>query len=185
MEEEERGFEEAVGEEREELSVLGEHQLAGGGGGAALRSVLGEDGFHGFLEVIEFWGCVVQNYGIGTKAYLAKLDVNALFGLADEVVEYRPMPKFPAATRDLSLVCNEELPIIEIEKAIRASAGSHLEDVKLFDVYQGAQIEAGKKSVSYSMVLRSAESTLTDAEADAAVKRVLKALEKMDVVLRA
>ena len=128
---------------------------------------------------------VLQNYGIGTKAYLAKLDVNALFSLADEVVEYRPMPKFPAATRDLSLVCNEELPIIEIEKAIRASAGSHLEDVKLFDVYQGAQIEAGKKSVSYSMVLRSAESTLTDAEADAAVKRVLKALEKMDVVLRA
>lgn len=51
VEEEERGFEEAVGEEREELSVLGEHQLAGGGGGAALRSVLGEDGFHGFLEV--------------------------------------------------------------------------------------------------------------------------------------
>ena len=128
---------------------------------------------------------VLQSYGIGTKAYLAKLDVNALFSLADPVVEYRPLPKFPATTRDLSLVCNEELPIIEIEKAIRASAGSHLEDVKLFDVYQGAQIEEGKKSVSYSMVLRSAESTLTDAEADAAVKRVLKALEKMDVVLRA
>lgn len=127
---------------------------------------------------------VLENYSIGTKAYLAKLDVNAMFALADNEVQYRPMPKFPATTRDLSLLCDEELPIIEIEKVIRANAGNHLEAVKLFDVYKGAQIEAGKKSVSYSMTLRSASGTLTDVEADAAVKRVLKALDKIGVTLR-
>lgn len=99
--------------------------------------------------------------------------------------QYRPLPKYPATTRDLSLVCDDELPIIEIEKAIRAAVNaSVLEDVKLFDVYQGAQIESGKKSVSYSVVLRAMDRTLTDEEADNAVRKILKALEKIGVVLR-
>ncbi len=127
---------------------------------------------------------VLQNYSIGVRAYLAKLDINTLFALADGKVEYKPMPKFPATTRDLSLLCEEDLPIVEIEKTIRASAGPHLEEVKFFDIYKGTQIAAGKKSVSYSITLRSATGTLTDAEADAAVKQVLKSLEKIGVTLR-
>lgn len=128
---------------------------------------------------------VLENYSIGTKAYLAKFDIGALFAAADANIEYRPMPRFPATTRDLSLLCDEELPIIEIEKALRAAVGPNLESVKLFDVYKGAQIAEDKKSVSYSLVMRSPTATMTDAEADAAVKRALKALEKINVTLRA
>ncbi len=128
---------------------------------------------------------VLDNYGIGVKAYLAKLDMTAMQQLQAPERQYRPLPKFPATTRDLSLVCEEELPIIEIEKAVKAAVNaSILEAVKLFDVYQGSQIEAGKKSVSYSVVLRAMDRTLTDEEADNAVRKILKALEKLGVFLR-
>lgn len=127
---------------------------------------------------------VQENYSIGMKVYLAKFDVASLYAVAGRTAGYRPLPKFPATTRDLSLICDRDLPVAEIEKAIRASAGAHLEQVTLFDVYQGSQIASDQKSVSYSITLRSADSTLTDAQADAAVKRVLKALEKINVNLR-
>lgn len=127
---------------------------------------------------------VAENYEIGTKVYLAKFDINAMYRLRDALTEYKPMPKYPAATRDLSLLCDKDLPIIEIEKSIREAAGRYVETVKLFDVYQGEQIAEDKKSVSYSVVLRSPDSTLTDAEADGAVKRILKSLEKINVFLR-
>lgn len=127
---------------------------------------------------------VLLSYGIGGKAYLAKLPVKALFDSQDAEPQYKPLPKFPATTRDLSLVCAKELPIIEIEKAIRDAVGSILEQVELFDVYEGEQVGQGNKSVAYSIVMRSAQGTLTDEQTDAAMKRVLKALEKMDVKLR-
>lgn len=104
--------------------------------------------------------------------------------MSDGEVTYHPLPRYPATTRDLSLICERELPIAEVEKVIRNSAGKYLEQVELFDVYQGEQIAEDKKSVSYSLVLRSPESTLTDAEADNTVGKVLKALEKINVLLR-
>ncbi len=127
---------------------------------------------------------VLENYNIGVKAYVAKLPVKALFDAQDGEVQYKPLPKFPATTRDLSLVCSQEMPIIQIEKAIKEAVGSILEKVELFDVYQGEQVGEGKKSVAYSIVMRSADGTLTDEQTDAAMKRVLKALDKMDVKLR-
>jgi len=127
---------------------------------------------------------VLDNYNIGTKAYLAKFDFEQIFALANTKKQYQPMPKYPASTRDLSLICDDELPIIEIEKAIKGAVGNILEAVELFDVYKGAQIAHDKKSVSYSIVMRSKTQTLTDVEADAAIKRVLKALEKLDVIIR-
>jgi phenylalanyl-tRNA synthetase beta chain len=127
---------------------------------------------------------VCANYDVGTKVYLAKLDVNVLFELADEEKTYRPLPKYPATSRDLSLICEEDLPIIQIEKAIRSAVGGILEKVELFDVYQGEQVAAHKKSVSYSIIMRSDKGTLTDEEAYNAVKRVLKALDKIGVSLR-
>lgn len=127
---------------------------------------------------------VCQNYDVGTKVYVAKLDVDALFELADCEKAYRPLPKYPATSRDLSLICDDDLPIIQIEKAIKNSVGKILEKVELFDVYKGAQVEQNKKSVSYSITMRSDVGTLTDEEADGAVKRVLKALDKIGVSLR-
>lgn len=128
---------------------------------------------------------VLDNYDINQKAYIAKFDINTMFNFADTNIQYKPLPKYPASTRDLSLICDDELPIIEIEKAIKGAISNNLESVKLFDVYKGAQIAENKKSVSYSITMRSNTQTLTDAEADAAIKRVLKALEKINVTLRA
>ena len=84
----------------------------------------------------------------------------------------------------MALLCDEDLPVGEIEKTIRGAVKNHLENVKLFDVYRGAQVEEGKKSVAYTITMRSSDSTLTDEEADGAVKKILKALEKIGVTMR-
>lgn len=127
---------------------------------------------------------VCENYQIGVKAYLAKLDINALFSVKDGEKQYRPLPKFPASTRDISVLCDAQLPVIEIDKAIREAVGKILEALELFDVYTGEQVPEGKKSVAYNIVMRSAEGTLSDEMVDAAVKRVMKALSKLGVELR-
>lgn len=84
---------------------------------------------------------------------------------------YKPLPRFPAATRDLALICDDELPVAALEKAIREAVGKVLEEVSLFDVYRGEQVAEGKKSVAYSLTMRADDRTLTDEEADAAIKR--------------
>lgn len=127
---------------------------------------------------------VQETYGIGVRCYAAKLDVPAVFAVSTEEITYQPLPKFPAMTRDLSLVCDEELPVAGLEAAIREAVGRSLEKVELFDVYRGEQIAAGKKSVSYKIVMRNAEETMTNEQADAAMKRVLKALTKLGAELR-
>ena len=127
---------------------------------------------------------VLENYEIGTRAYLACLDVEQLFQHVAPEKGYRPLPKFPASTRDLALICDEELPVAQLQKTISAAAGAVLEEISLFDVYRGAQVEAGKKSVAYNLVLRAPDRTLTDEEADAAVKRALKALKAIGVEIR-
>ena len=97
---------------------------------------------------------------------------------------HKPLPKFPATTRDLAFVCEKEIPVLMLQKAIGEAVGKTLEAVKLFDVYEGNQIEEGKKSVAFNIKMRSAERTLTDEEADSAVKRAVKALNKMGITLR-
>ena len=97
---------------------------------------------------------------------------------------YKALPKFPATSRDLSLICDDSIPVGQLEKAIKNSVGSILEKITLFDVYKGKQIEEGKKSVSFSITMRSAEATLTDEQTDAAMKRVLKALSEQGAELR-
>ena len=97
---------------------------------------------------------------------------------------YSPLPKFPAVTRDLAFVCDKTLPVLKLEKEISSAVGKILEDISLFDVYEGAQIEKGKKSVAFSLKLRSKEKTLTDEEADSAMKKAISALEKIGASLR-
>ncbi len=127
---------------------------------------------------------VQKTYGIGTRTYVAKLLIQEMAELAQMEITYRPLPKFPAITRDLSLLCDDALPVGEMEAAIEQAAGKLLENVALFDVYKGDQIADGKKSVSFSLRLRSHEGTLTDEQADAAMKRVLKALSGIGASLR-
>ena len=128
---------------------------------------------------------VLENFDIGTKAYVAELDIATMMEFSAGEKSYKPLPKFPAITRDLSLICDDGIPVAEIEKAIKKGAGNLLENIELFDLYKGEQIEKGKKSVSYSLTLRSHDSTLTDERADKAVKLVLKELGSIGAVIRA
>ncbi len=124
----------------------------------------------------ELHPAVCENYGIGTRAYAAKINIPELMARSEGDRKYRPLPKFPATTRDISVVCDAETPVAQLEKAIRTAVGSILEKVTLFDVYTGEQIEAGRKSVSYSISMRSNDATLTDEQADKAMDKVVKAL---------
>jgi phenylalanyl-tRNA synthetase beta chain len=127
---------------------------------------------------------VCENYELGKGTYAARLGLSELMSAMGNNIEYKPLPKYPAVTRDLSLVCDADLQVREIEKTITGSIGKFAEKIKLFDIYSGGQIGEGKKSVSYSLTLRSASATLTDEQADAAISRVLKALGKINVTQR-
>ena len=128
---------------------------------------------------------VQKNYEIGTRTYVAKLLIDEMQPLAQTEITYQPLPKFPAITRDLSLVCADEVPVGDLQAAMKNAVGSILDQITLFDVYKGEQIAAGMKSVSFSIRMRSHEGTLTDEQADAAMKRVLKALKEHGATLRA
>ncbi len=138
--------------------------------------------------IIGFFGqvhpAVQKNYGIGEATFLAKLLPEAIAPFAAAPVTYRPLPKFPAITRDLSVVCAEDIPVGTLTDTITAAGGELLEDVALFDVYHGDQIAKGNKSVSFSLRLRSHDATLTDTQADAVVTHVLKKLSAIGASLR-
>ena len=128
---------------------------------------------------------VQETYEIGVKTYVAKLNIPELMAAAAEKITYQPLPKFPATTRDLSLLVDEDMPFAELEKAIKGAVGKILEKVTLFDVYRSDDMKKnGKKSIAYSISMRSHEGTLTDEQADGAMKRVLKALSAIGAELR-
>jgi phenylalanyl-tRNA synthetase beta chain len=129
---------------------------------------------------------VQETYEIGVKTYVAKLNIPELMEAAADKITYQPLPKFPATTRDLSLLVDEDMPVAELEKAIKGAVGKILEKVSLFDVYRSDEMKKnGKKSIAYSISMRSHEGTLTDEQADGAMKRVLKALSAIGAELRA
>ena len=127
---------------------------------------------------------IQKNYGIGSKVYYAEIDINTMFENRAGTKQYKPLPKFPAITRDIALVCEKDIPVLTLEKAISGAVGASLEEISLFDVYTGAQIAEGMKSVAFNIKMRSNERTMTDEEADAAVNRAVKALAKMNITLR-
>ena len=128
---------------------------------------------------------VLTNYSIGVKAYAAEISFGACFKLSNLKRTYKQLPKFPALTRDLACVCEKAMPVLKLERAISGAVGNTLETIELFDVYEGSQIPEGMKSVAFSLKLRAADRTMTDEEADAAMKRAIKALDKLGVSLRA
>ncbi|MBR5427388.1 MAG: phenylalanine--tRNA ligase subunit beta [Clostridia bacterium] len=127
---------------------------------------------------------VAANYGIKVKPYAAVVDFDYLCEVKNETIVYKPMPRFPAATRDIAVVAPRMTPVLLLEKAIKGAAGRYLEKLELFDVYTGEQIASDKKSVAFSLTLRSDERTLTDEEADAAMKRIVKAVSVLGAELR-
>lgn len=128
---------------------------------------------------------VLENYSIGVKAYAAEISFDACFQLSNLKRTYTQLPKFPALTRDIACVCKKSEPVLVLERAIAQAAGKNLEAIELFDVYEGSQIPDGMKSVAFNLKLRAADRTLTDEEADSAMKKAVKALEKLGAALRA
>ena len=129
---------------------------------------------------------VLKNYGLGVPVYAAEIRLDEMQKAVETGQVFHALPRFPASSRDIAVVCDESLPVAAIEQCIRDNAGKHLESVTLFDVYRGAQLPAGKKSVAYSMSLRAPDRTITDEECDKAMNRTIKALEeKLGVTLRA
>jgi phenylalanyl-tRNA synthetase beta chain len=126
---------------------------------------------------------VTDNFDIGTRAYCAELKVEKLFEHSQAQPKFKKLPKFPSMTRDLSLLCAFEVTAGEVAEIITGSA-VNLEQLTLFDTYTGAQVPEGKKSLSYKLVFRKPDSTLTDDETDKAVAEILRALENKNINLR-
>lgn len=127
---------------------------------------------------------VASNYGIGGRAYVAVIDMPTLQEKATFNRKYEGIAKYPAVTRDISMVVPKEILAGQIEEVIAKRGGVHLEDYKLFDIYEGAQIKAGFKSIAYSIVFRAKDKTLEEAEITTAMNRILKDLEEMGIELR-
>ncbi len=121
---------------------------------------------------------VAENFGIDRKTYAAELDFNNLYELYSEDVKYKQLPKYPAVTRDIAMLLDDSINVYEIEKIIKKCSGNILEGYKLFDVYKGAQIPQGKKSVAYSVAFRAEDRTLTDEEITEVFNKILSKLEK-------
>lgn len=139
-------------------------------------------------EVIGYLGEVhpevLDNYDIGTKAYVAVLDMPKLVERANFDYKYDGIAKFPAVTRDLSLVMKKDVLAGDVEAVIRKASGKLLESYKLFDVYEGSQIEEGYKSLAYSIVFRAKDRTLEESDITPLMDKILKGLANIGVELR-
>ena len=127
---------------------------------------------------------VCDNYSIGTKAYVAVLDMPAIVPLTTFDRKYEGIAKFPAVTRDLSMVVPKNILVGQIEEVIAQRGGRHLESYELFDLYEGAQIKPGFKSVAYTITFRNKEKTMEEAEISAAMKKILNGLQDLGIELR-
>ncbi len=127
---------------------------------------------------------IADAYEIGTKAYIAVLDMPEIVERASFDRKYTGIARFPAVTRDISMVMPKEVLAGQVEEVIEKKGGAYLESYALFDLYEGAQIKEGCKSMAYSIVFRAKDKTLEDAEVSEAMGRILKALEGMGIELR-
>lgn len=128
---------------------------------------------------------VTESYGIDVDCYVAELDLDVLFEASSTTKTYKPLPKFPAVTRDIALLCDDSILVAEIEETIRKAGGNLVEKVQLFDIYKGAQIPEGKKSIAYAIAYRDEKKTLEDKDIAKVHDKILKALEhKLGAVLR-
>ncbi len=128
---------------------------------------------------------VADRYKIGERTYVAVLDMPAVIPFADFDRKYQGLAKYPAVTRDLSMVVPKAVLVGQIEDVLAQRGGKLLESYNLFDIYEGAQIGTGYKSVAYSITFRAKDHTLTDDEVNGVMKKILNGLQSLGIELRA
>ena len=128
---------------------------------------------------------VAEKYGIDVPVYTCELLFSTIAALMNTVTIYKPLPKYPAITRDIAFVVEDSMQVGDIIDVIKGVGGKLLENVELFDVYRGQQIEEGKKSVAFALRYRDSQKTLTDEEVTKIHSKILKALEeRLGILLR-
>ncbi len=127
---------------------------------------------------------VADSYGIGDRAYVAVIDMPEILEYATYDRKYTGIAKYPAVTRDISMVVPKQILVGQIEEVIAKRGGKYLESYELFDLYEGAQIRRGFKSVAYSIVFRAKDRTLEEADVASAMEKILKGLEDLGIELR-
>ncbi|MGL5312769.1 MAG: phenylalanine--tRNA ligase subunit beta [Peptostreptococcaceae bacterium] len=128
---------------------------------------------------------VIENYNLGQRVYVAEINIDLVFENLNLVKRYVALPKYPSTSRDIALIVKDEVFVKQIEDIIKANGGGLVESYKLFDVYKGAQIEEGHKSIAYSITYRSAQKTLTDEDVAVVHDKILSELsEKLNANLR-
>lgn len=127
---------------------------------------------------------VLDTYSIGEKAYIGVLDMPEIVSRATFDVKYTGIAKYPAIMRDISMVMKKEILVGDVESVIVKNGGKLLESYHLFDVYEGAQIKEGYKSVAYSICFRAKDRTLEDKDVNEVMKKIIDGLQKMEIELR-
>ncbi|MCL1830800.1 MAG: phenylalanine--tRNA ligase subunit beta, partial [Oscillospiraceae bacterium] len=127
---------------------------------------------------------LLDNYVMRTRCYAAQLDIDLIYELRGGLTQYEELPRYPAITRDLALVCDEAVLSSSIVAILKGTASEVVESIEVFDVFRGGSVEAGKKSIAYSITLRDREGTLTDRKADEIISAMLASLAKKDIQLR-
>ncbi len=128
---------------------------------------------------------VADNYKIGDRAYVAVIDMPSMIPFTSFDRKYTGIAKYPAVTRDISMVVPKNILVGQIEEVIAQRGGKILESYELFDIYEGAQILAGFKSVAYSITFRAADHTLEEQEVSGVMKKILNGLQALGIELRA
>ena len=128
---------------------------------------------------------VAESFGIGERTYVAVIDMPALMPFTNlDNRKFEGIARFPAVSRDLAMVMDREMPVGQVEKMLRQRGGKLLESVELFDVYEGAQVGEGKKSVAYKIVLRAKDRTLEEKDVTGVMNKILNGLSQMGIELR-
>ena len=140
------------------------------------KAILSADGVQ-LAQMGEIHPDVAERFGIESRVYIAEIDLEALRPMEKPLYGVKPLPKFPAVTRDIAVVVDETAGVGTMLDTIKASAGKTLESAKLFDIYRGDKLGRNKKSVAFALSFRAADRTLTDEEISGAMAKILKALE--------
>ena len=133
----------------------------------------------------ELHPAVLDQWGIKKDVYGFLIHVPELLPYIDATIDYKKIPKFPASERDLSMLVPSKYTNKEVEAIIEKAAGRHLETLRLFDLYQGEQVQEGYKSMAYNLYFRADDRTLTDKEVDQWIEKIVKKLGEADITLRA